>query len=284
MVGRAHDPNEQKRVILLDAPVEPPVAPSLLDPATLALVLEATPTPLWVIGPDGTVQLANVAALTALGYRSVGDVIGSPSHAMLHDHRPDGSAYPSEACPILDGPGPGPTTAPEWFIARDGRPLPVAWTVRPLGGTGSRLLSFRDISDALTSAEPTRRRAVGLGVPHGHSAGPVRATGSERDEVRAALLERIRARHQDPEFTVAVLATEMHMSVRAIQLLLAERGLSPASEIRRARLEAARLLLSAGHSVTAAAHASGFSDAGTFGRAFRRHFGEPPGGWARRAV
>lgn len=238
-----------------------------LDDDLLAAVVNVTPTALWVIGADGTVQLANQAALSLLGYSSADEIIGAPSHETLHDHRPDGTAYPSEACPILGRPGSSTIPAPEWFFTRQGRPLPVAWSTRAVGTAGARLLSFALAPDAPGFAlEEVDEVDV-----------------TTRDALRTAVDRRVRERFRDPEFTAAALASELHLSVRSVQALLAEDGRSPAAEIRRARLEFAGALLARGAAVSDACRASGFSELGTFGRAFRRQYGQTPSSWARAA-
>lgn len=238
-----------------------------LDDDLLAAVVNVTPTALWVIGADGTVQLANQAAVSLLGYTSADEIIGAPSHETLHDHHPDGTAYPSEACPILGRLGSPANTAPEWFFTRQGRPLPVAWSTRAVGTAGARLLSFALASDA-----------PGFALDE---VGEVDIT--TRDALRTAVDQRVRDRFRDPEFTAAALASELHLSVRSVQALLAEDGRSPAAEIRRARLEFASALLARGAAVSDACRASGFSEIGTFGRAFRRQYGQTPSSWARAA-
>lgn len=238
-----------------------------LDDDLLAAVVNVTPTALWVIGADGTVQLANQAALSLLGYSSADEIIGAPSHETLHDHRPDGTAYPSEACPILGRPGSSTIAAPEWFFTRQGRPLPVAWSTRAVGTAGARLLSFARAPDA-----------------PGFALDEVDEVDiTTRDALRTAVDQRVRERFRDPEFTAAALASELHLSVRSVQALLAEDGRSPAAEIRRARLEFASALLARGAAVSEACHASGFSEVGTFGRAFRRQYGQTPSSWVRAA-
>ncbi|WNG83140.1 helix-turn-helix domain-containing protein [Mycobacterium sp. ITM-2016-00316] len=236
-----------------------------LDVGTLSAALDVAPTPLWVIGPDGTVALANQAALSMLGYRSDDDVIGAPSHDTLHEWHPDGSRYPSQTCPILDGCGSPGVTAHEWFISRAGQPIPVTWSARPLGTDGTRLLAFADATERLAA------RPSGIG------------NEPARTELRARLLAHVRTRFRDPDFTAARLAAEFHLSLRTVQQVLAADGRSPAMEIRTQRLELASALISQGSSVSHAARASGFADPGTFNRAFRRQFGVPPSEWARRA-
>lgn len=243
----------------------------------LSAVVDMAPTPLWVIESDGTVALANQAAVTMLGYRSIGDIIGAPSHDTLHEWHPDGSLYPSHSCPIV---GPGQACAgspPEWFITRAGQPIPVTWSTRPLGIGGARLLSFVDATERLAAERVTDDERDVLAAAEAVSA-PSRAA------LRASLLTHVRTRYRDPDFTPAVLAAECHLSLRSVQQLLAEEGRSPATEIRRRRIEFAGALIARGASVNDACRASGFSDAGTFTRAFRRHFGQSPSAASRSAT
>lgn len=248
------------------------------DPAVLSAVIEVTPTPLWVIGADGSVVLANQAAVSLLGYGSTSDVVGAPSHDTLHSWHPDGSRYPAHSCPILDRPATRAVAEPEWFITREGRALPVSWSTRPLGATGHTLLSFADVTeqlsararDPLTEDERILRAAA---EHHGTS---------NRSGVRDRIVAHVRSRFRDPEFDARTLAQECHLSLRSVQQILAEDGRSPAAEIRERRLDLASDLLCSGATVQSAARTSGFSDVTTFTRAFRRRFGEAPGRWASR--
>jgi AraC-like DNA-binding protein len=163
---------------------------------------------------------------------------------------------------------------PEWFIARSGRPLPVTWSARSLEGTGGTLLTFHDAStDGLAvtgrSVQDPRHPwgTVTDGVYH------------DRKALRRAILDRIRERCADPTLSTAHLAAEFHISVRSLQVIMAEAGHSPATTIRQMRLELACRLLAEGTSVSEAGRASGFRDPGTFARAFRRAYGTSPGVW-----
>ncbi|WP_328352085.1 helix-turn-helix domain-containing protein [Streptomyces sp. NBC_00445] len=249
-----------------------------VGPGVFAEMVAATPVPLWVIGADGAVAFANPAALALLGYRSAAEVIGESSHDTLHRRRPDGSDYPPHACPILDRAGSHEAGEPEWFLTRGGRALPVTWTTRALGSSGRRLLSFAEASDRLAA---NRRGPAEQGRAPRHAADF--AGVPSRRSVREAMLRRVREEFGDPDFTVAALAREFHLSVRSLQALFAEAGISPAAEIRRVRLEFAAGLLAGGSTIRHAALASGFTDPGTFARAFRRQYGESPGNQARRA-
>ncbi|MGW8484394.1 helix-turn-helix domain-containing protein [Microbacterium sp. NPDC055903] len=226
-----------------------PAAHASPESSTSALLAEAfdiVPVPLWVIDGDGSVVRANPAAARFLGYRDELQLIGGPSHALLHRHRLDGTGYPAHECPIVRADG--PAASEEWFITRAGQPRRVRWSTQPMRSRRHVLLTFDTASGA--SAPPTA---------------PPRS-------IRAV----IHAHFTDPSFDALELAVRTRMPLRTLQALCARRGFTPAAEIRRVRLEHARGLLEAGSAVRAAAHASGFLDAETFSRAFRRHFGMPP--------
>lgn len=230
------------------------------DATLLSTVLRDAPLPLWVIDEHGRVELANDAAVRFLGHRPGTDLRGGGSHDLLHRHRPDGTPYPKHECPIIHAKK--PLAASEWFVTRAGDVRPVRWSTRPLAGTDSVLLSFAALGPAA--------RAAG--------AGP--ALRETRAETRARLLSEMRhaiaSRMCDPMFSPATLAADTHLSVRSVQAIFAEAGTSPAAEIRRHRLEHARLLLEQGESVQWACHSSGFHDADSFARAYRQHFGFAP--------
>lgn len=235
-----------------------------VDTSLLADVVEHTPIPLWVIGPTGSVVLVNRAAVTFLGYRSDLDVVGGPSHDLLHRYRPDGSAYPAEECPIVCSRG-GAGTTPEWFLTCQGDPRRVSWSTRGIGDDGMTLLSFTATTPGPAGPDDGARLYPTAPVP-----------GRSRETLRTALYALMRERFTDPLFSVADLAGAAHLSMRSLQLLFQEIGRSPASEIRRLRLEHAYGMLERGHSVQTACFSSGYSDPGSFTRAFRLRFGRVP--------
>nr|WP_307333554.1 helix-turn-helix domain-containing protein [Microbacterium sp. SORGH_AS_1204] len=231
------------------------------DAAFLSTVLRDAPLPLWVIDEHGRVELANDAAVRFLGHRPGTDLRGGKSHDLLHRHRPDGTPYPTHECPIVHAKQ--PFAASEWFVTQAGDVRPVRWSTRPLAGTDSVLLSFAALS----------------GTPDG-AAGLAPAPRETRAQTRARLLAEMKrsiaARMTDPMFCTSTLAADTHLSVRSVQAIFAEAGTSPAAEIRRRRLEHARVLLEQGESVQWACHSSGFHDADSFARAYRQHFGFAP--------
>lgn len=231
----------------------------------LAQVVREAPLPLWVIDQQGLVALANKAAMGFLGYRGEDEVVGGPSHELLHRLRPDGSPYPEHECPIVRSPG--ADTASEWFVTRAGDTRPVRWSTRSIGHGHGILLSFTAQSrEEAQIVRELRRRGSGPRLP------AVQA----RAELRESMYRTIGSRFTDPGLTTAELAASAHLSVRSVQAVFAEAGMSPAAEIRRVRLNHAKSLLEQGHAVQSACFASGFLDPGTFARAFRQRFGLAP--------
>lgn len=230
----------------------------------LRLVIDATPTPMWLIGADGAVSLVNEAAANVLGYSSEGQLIGRCSHEALHSRRPDGSPYPSHQCPIVTAPGNVDHSRAEDFVDRRGRALHVRWRLGTLEDSNYRLLTF--------APDPS------------HRTGSADSTSSMRGQEFDELMTYIRSRCGDPTLTPNHLAVQAGVSLRTLQAVFAKESTSPAREIRNARLELGRSLLEQGHNVTDTAFSSGFSDAGTFSRAYRRTFGSPPAAEKARHV
>lgn len=219
----------------------------------LRSVIDAAPVPMWLIGPDGSVDLVNEAATTVLGYQDERQLIGQCSHEALHACRADGSPYPSHQCPIVTASGDVESSHPEEFVDRQGRALPVRWTLRQLDDSAHRLLTF---------------------TPDAVSVASSRSSSEEQDFQE--LLTYIRSRCCDPRLTPAYLAQRAEVSLRTLQGVFSRHQTSPAREIRQARLAHGHRLLQEGRSVTETAYTSGFNDVGTFSRAYRRAFGQPP--------
>ena len=98
------------------------------------------------------------------------------------------------------------------------------------------------------------------------------------EEVKAAC----EARLADAEFGVDWLADVLGMARRTLERRLkAASGLTPGAFLRTMRLErAAQLLEQKAGNVAAIARAVGYTDAESFGRAFRQGFGVPPSAYA----
>jgi PAS domain S-box-containing protein len=231
----------------------------------LSQVVQEAPVPLWVIDRRGLVALANKMAIRFLGYRVKDDVVGGPSHDLLHRRRPDGSPYPRHECPIVCSNE--SHSSSEWFITRAGDTRPVRWSTRSVGKDGATLLSFTAPgSEEARIVREMRKRGPAPRVP----------TARARAELRESMYRSIEGRFMDPTFSTADLAAAAHLSVRSVQAIFAEAGSSPAAEIRRRRLDHSRAMLEQGHAVQTACHASGFIDPGSFARTFQQRFGLTP--------
>lgn len=99
------------------------------------------------------------------------------------------------------------------------------------------------------------------------------------DQLLACLKRFIQDHATSHDLSVPALAEAHHISQRSVYAAFGARGDSPAAYLRRTRLRtASSLLKSPGENMTVGeiAAASGFSDAATFTRAFKRQFGASP--------
>lgn len=117
--------------------------------ASLGEILNCVAQPVWVVDHAGVVHFANPAALAALGYERLDDLLGKPGHETIHYKHPDGSPFPAEECPMLRPRRTGETISvdDDWFVRRDGSMFPVAYTSAPLEleyGRGA-VVAFTDI-------------------------------------------------------------------------------------------------------------------------------------------
>jgi PAS domain S-box-containing protein len=125
-------------------------------------VLTTVAQAIWVVDRDGVIRFANPAAIAALGYDSEDELLGRHSHATIHHHRPDGTPYPAEECPMLLPRVTGETVAVEldWFFRRDDSMFPVSYVSVPLDlrtGRGA-VVAFTDIEDRLLAQRALSER------------------------------------------------------------------------------------------------------------------------------
>ena len=64
------------------------------------LILESTADGILGVDTGGRIDFVNDAACRILGFEAH-ELAGAPSHDLLHHHRPDGSEYPREECPMF---------------------------------------------------------------------------------------------------------------------------------------------------------------------------------------
>lgn len=106
-----------------------------------------------IVGLDrnGRHTFVNPVAARMLGY-GIEEMIGQPSHALIHHTRPDGTPYPKEECPINRAYVSGQAThgMNELLWRKDGTSIPVEYTSTPISEGGSlvgAVLTFSDITE-----------------------------------------------------------------------------------------------------------------------------------------
>jgi PAS domain S-box-containing protein len=239
-------------------------------------ILETVPRPVWVVDGEGAVAFANPAAARELRYRHPNDLRGRPSHDTLHNLRLDGSDYPAAECPLLRPVQSGKPAAADdqWLFRRDGEPFRISWSSAPImmpNGQGA-VLTFTDITDRREREAETREQDWA----EAYADSPRRSALADRATLTATIWTFVADNATDPQLTPAVLARQHHVSLRFLQSMFADAGHTPANYIRDQRLTHAKALLRRGESVTRSALLSGFTNVGTFTRAFRRHYGSTP--------
>lgn len=93
----------------------------------------------------------NEAAEKMLGW-SLKGLKGKPLHRAVHSRRPDGTLYPEKDCPMSAAlrRGRAGRVEDEVLWRRDGSPLPVSYSVKPIihnGGRAGAVITFRDVTE-----------------------------------------------------------------------------------------------------------------------------------------
>lgn len=104
--------------------------------------------------------------------------------------------------------------------------------------------------------------------------------GGLRAARRQQVLRSIAERACDPQFSVEIVAADLAVTSRTIQLMLEETGATFSEHVGEHRLRRAWQLLTDPRSrlsIAEIAYEAGFNDLSYFYRAFRRRFGETPG-------
>jgi PAS domain S-box-containing protein len=132
----------------------------------LAAVLGTIEQPIWVVDHDGVIRFANPAAIGALGYDRVDELLGRHSHETIHHSHPDGTPYPAADCPMLLPRTTGETVSRDldWFFRRDGSMFSVSYVSAPIemhDGRGA-VVAFNDIEDRVRAERMLREHDAAL--------------------------------------------------------------------------------------------------------------------------
>ncbi|MFO1475551.1 MAG: response regulator [Verrucomicrobiota bacterium] len=114
------------------------------------LILESTTEGMFGTDTEGRITFVNPAACQMLGFTAE-ELIGKPSHASFHHHRPDGSEYPSEECPMYAAYKHGKASRidDELLWRKDGAGVPVEYGATPILKDNQiigSVVSFTDIT------------------------------------------------------------------------------------------------------------------------------------------
>jgi PAS domain S-box-containing protein len=124
------------------------------------LILGSTADGIFGTDAKGLITFINTAACHMLGFTQ-DDLLGRSSHAMFHHHRPDGSDYPKEECPMFAAYTTGKSSHidSEFLWRKDGTGFPVEYGARPVVKDGSLIgsvVSFTDITERRRAEERLR--------------------------------------------------------------------------------------------------------------------------------
>jgi PAS domain S-box-containing protein len=124
------------------------------------LILRAAGEGIFGVNAEGKTTFVNPAAEAMLGWET-GELIGRDMHASVHHHRPDGTHYPHQECPIYAAFRDGAVhhVENEKFFRKDGSGFWVEYTSTPIrdrGRLAGAVIIFRDISQRHEADERLR--------------------------------------------------------------------------------------------------------------------------------
>ena len=114
----------------------------------MQLLLDSTGQGVYGLDLDGNCTFINRATCEMIGYRPE-EVLGRNMHALAHHHKPDGSPYPPEECPVYQAvrDGKGWRVEEEILWRRDGTSIPVEYSSFPVLEEGSIKGAVVTVSD-----------------------------------------------------------------------------------------------------------------------------------------
>src|SRR5262249_39831798 len=115
------------------------------------LILDSDAEGIYGMDRDGRITFVNAAACRMLGFTAA-ELVGQHAHSLIHHHRPDGSVYPVEECPMRAAcrDGVSRRVDDEFLWRKDGVGLPVEYGTTPIAKDGAILggvVSFSDVTE-----------------------------------------------------------------------------------------------------------------------------------------
>jgi PAS domain S-box-containing protein len=115
------------------------------------LLLDSTAEAIYGLDLEGRGTFCNPACVRLLGHDGPEALVGRPMHALIHHHRPDGTAHPEDECPIHVGLRSGAEVhvAEDVFWRADGASVPVEYWSYPMRRDGAlvgAVVTFLDIT------------------------------------------------------------------------------------------------------------------------------------------
>ncbi len=126
----------------------------------MEMLLDSTGQGIYGIDLQGNCAFINRATCELIGYRAE-EVLGRKMHDLMHHHKPDGSVYPIEECPVYRAckKGEGCCIDTEVIWRRDGTPVPVEYSSFPIlegGAITGAVVTVVDITERKRAEEKLR--------------------------------------------------------------------------------------------------------------------------------
>lgn len=126
------------------------------------LILESTEDGIFGVDTEGDIHFVNAAACRLLGF-TMEEMIGQPSHHLIHHHHADGREYPREECPMFAAYKRGETNRieDEFLWRKDGTGLAVEYGATPIqkdGAITGAVISFTDITERKRAEKEIRHQ------------------------------------------------------------------------------------------------------------------------------
>lgn len=129
-------------------------------------ITEQAPDAIFVTDPQGRTSFMNPEAERIFGFTR-DEMVGKVHHEMIHHHRPDGSVFPAEECPLANIYSSGGTLRDyeDVFFNKNGNRIIVSCSSAPLEVSGRRIgvvLVVRDITEQRRGEDALRKSETQL--------------------------------------------------------------------------------------------------------------------------